>query len=552
MNLLGWDIGGVNTKVARVTDGHLTTALQRPFELLRAPDRLVPLLRELAGIMGADDSSSHALTMTAELSQLFRSKREGVSFVLDAMVTAFPRSVIRVFGVDGGFLTVEEARSRPMSVAAANWVATSTIAATWHPDSLLIDIGTTTADIIPVVGGRVAAEGRTDPERLASGELVYTGAVRTPVEAIASHVPVSGVLTGVAAEGFALSGDVHLWRGDLEEADYTWPTPDGRPAARTFAGERLARSVCADRELLDETAVSEIADAFAHEQVLRISAAIRTVHARHPSLRHAVVTGVGAFLGDAAARAAGLGAMWLSADIGRDAARCAPAAAVALLLARHEAGDYGNTVVDDASVGTVFPSREDGIDLVLKVGGGLLADSRSFDATLEIVGEALLGRRAVIVPGGGPFADAVRAVDRKVGLDDEAAHWMAVEAMDLYAELMTSRLKGAVRTETPAAIRVALAAGRLPVLAPFRWLRNADPLPHSWEVTSDSIAAWVARALGARQLVLLKPAGARGERLTDEYFARAVPASLAVSVIPADQTDGLRALLSHHADLIDG
>ena len=96
------------------------------------------------------------------------------------------------------------------------------------------------------------AEGNTDPDRLLSGELVYTGALRTPVEAVATRVPLRNGTAGVSAEAFALMGDVYVWLGRLSPRNYTSPTPDGRPATREYAGERLARAVCADREMLDE------------------------------------------------------------------------------------------------------------------------------------------------------------------------------------------------------------------------------------------------------------------------------------------------------------
>lgn len=332
--VVGWDVGGVNTKVARVRAGGVLAARSHPYELQRAPDALAPLLARLAAEVGAGDGDAHAVTMTAELSQLFRVKRDGVAFVLDAFAAALPRSDVRVHTVDGRLLAPDAARREPLAVAAANWAATARIVAAHHPDALLVDVGTTTADVVPIVGGRVAAVGRTDPERLASGELVYTGALRTPAEAIAHHVPLAGGLAGVSAEGFALAGDVHLWRGELAPADYTVPTPDGRPATREFAGERLARVVCGDRELLDERAVSEIADALAAAQVARIAEAIARVRARHPALRTAVVTGLGEFLATAAARAAGLHPIPLAEELGDAAARCAPAAAVALLLER--------------------------------------------------------------------------------------------------------------------------------------------------------------------------------------------------------------------------
>ena len=337
--VVGWDIGGVNTKVALVKDQRLVRACARPFELQRAPDTLVTVLRELASEVGAQAGPHavvHAVTMTAELSQMFRTKREGVAFVLDAVEAAFPSAfpslAARVFAVDGRFVDPADARSRPLSVAAANWAATAALVARQHRDAVLVDIGTTTADVIPIVGGVVVAQGRTDPERLASGELVYTGALRTPAEAIASHVIVDGERVGVSAEGFALAGDAHVWRGDLAPADYTTPTPDKRPATREYAGERLARVICADREMLDDARVSAIANAIAEAQIERVAEAIRRVCERHASLRTAVVTGLGAFLAKSAACRAGLSVASLADHLGADAARYAPAAAVALLL----------------------------------------------------------------------------------------------------------------------------------------------------------------------------------------------------------------------------
>lgn len=334
----GWDIGGVNTKVAYAIDGQVTAVEARPFELQRNPGALVPLLRELGGEQALAGGAPHAVTMTAELSQLFRTKREGVAFVLDAVEAAFPAAALHVFSVDGRFLPVAEARTRPLAVAAANWMATARAVAEHHPDALLVDVGTTTTDIIPIVGGLVAARGKTDPERLVSAELVYTGVLRTPTEAITPYVPLGEGLAGVSAEGFALAGDVHLWRGDLAPDDYTCPTPDGRPATREFAGERLARVVCADRELIDEAGISRLADSLARAQVRHLHSAIQRVLDRHPSIWMAVVTGLGAFLGVAAARASGLPSVPLSEKLGAAGARCAPAASVALLLERELAG----------------------------------------------------------------------------------------------------------------------------------------------------------------------------------------------------------------------
>jgi len=330
----GWDIGGVNLKSARVEAGTVHEALSLPFEIQRAPRGLTPALTELAGRLGIRASDPHAVTMTAELSQLFRTKREGVSFVLDAVAAAFPERLVRVYTVSGRFLTIAAARREPLDVAAANWAATARLVARTHPDAILIDVGSTTTDVIPIVAGDLAATGRTDLERLRAGELVYTGALRTPVEAIASTVCLDGAPTGVSAEGFALSGDVHLWLGALTSADYTVPSPDGRPATRAFAGERLARVVCADREMLDDAAITAIAESLAEAQVARIAGRVEAIRRRLPDLGLAVVGGLGDFLAAAAARRAGLQVISLAATLGARGARIAPAAAVALLLAQ--------------------------------------------------------------------------------------------------------------------------------------------------------------------------------------------------------------------------
>src|SRR5215204_1689118 len=242
--VLGWDIGGVNTKVARLSsdhDGSLLQTASLPYEIKRNPAALATTLRQAARSVGNQGGDLHAVTMTGELSQAFRTKREGVAFILDAMEEAFEGDPLKVYSVDGTFVTPKTARELPLSVAAANWVATSAFIARMLPTCVLLDIGSTSADLIPIVNGRVAAEGRSDPARLLSGELVYTGAVRTPVEAVTGEVPLWGGKAGIGADGFALIGDAHLWLGHIAPADYSCATPDGIPPTRESAGERLAR-----------------------------------------------------------------------------------------------------------------------------------------------------------------------------------------------------------------------------------------------------------------------------------------------------------------------
>ena len=326
--VLGWDIGGVNVKVARDDGPSASAPLAMQHDAAALPDTL----RSLGAGLGHRRGVPHAVTMTAELSQAFRTKREGVGFVLDAMAAAFPDDPVHVFLVDGCFVTPAEARRRPLDAGASNWMATAVLVAQFVPDGLLIDIGTTSTDIIPLVAGRPCPAGRTDPARLLSGELVYTGAVRTPAEALVREVPLWGGHAPVAAEGFATVGDAHVWLGRLDPSDYTVPTADGRPPTRVFAGERLARVVCGDREMLDDPAIAGIARALVEAQLQLVTQGVRRVRARCRDPGVAATAGLGDFIAAEAARRAGLEPVPIGRWLG-ESGRTAPAAAVARLLA---------------------------------------------------------------------------------------------------------------------------------------------------------------------------------------------------------------------------
>jgi (4-(4-[2-(gamma-L-glutamylamino)ethyl]phenoxymethyl)furan-2-yl)methanamine synthase len=332
--VLGWDIGGVNLKVARLPSASGTTLPKvacRPLEIQHALPTLATTLAGLAGELGGRPGDQHAVTMTAELSQAFRTKREGVGYVLDALEASFPSRSLHVYTAGGEFVSSCHARQHPLTVAASNWMATARWVSQRFPSCLLIDMGSTSTDLIPIVEGEVTAIGRNDPERLQNGELLYTGMVRTPIEAIVHQVPLWGGEAGVSAEGFALIGDAYVWLDRLRPEDYTWRTPDGRPPSREYAGERLARVVCADREMLKESDIDVLASAVAGAQVEMISAVVRQVRARHPSIVLAVVTGMGAEIATRAAEAAGLKVVSLASEVGI-VPQAMPAAAVASLL----------------------------------------------------------------------------------------------------------------------------------------------------------------------------------------------------------------------------
>jgi (4-(4-[2-(gamma-L-glutamylamino)ethyl]phenoxymethyl)furan-2-yl)methanamine synthase len=333
MRVIGWDIGGANVKAALVTvDGGRTDALtvSRAFEIWKDRTALPGVLKSVAAELPAADAT--AVTMTAELSDVFRTKREGVTFVLDA-VGAISEGPVAVFTTEGTFLSAAEAGRRPLEVAASNWMATALLVARHVPDALLVDIGSTTTDVVPIRAGRVLARGRTDPERLLAGELVYTGVVRTNVAAIVDRLPLWGGQCPVAAEYFAVSGDVHVLLGDLDPAAYAGSTPDGRAPDAARAAERLARVVCADIEMLDGTEIEAMARAVAEAQARQVADALDQVGAQFTAPLGVIATGLGAFLAHRAAAARGLPCRDLSDVLGVDVGLAAPAVAVAWLLA---------------------------------------------------------------------------------------------------------------------------------------------------------------------------------------------------------------------------
>jgi probable H4MPT-linked C1 transfer pathway protein len=287
------DIGGANIKVAHA-GGQARTV---PFEVWKRPDELRSVIAAIAATLPRSDRV--ATTMTAELCDCYPTKSVGVNAVLDAVAEALPARPVVVWGVDGEFHGVREVRGRPHLAAAANWLALATLAARLVPDrtGLLIDIGTTTTDLIPLAAGSVGARGRSDTERLQNGELVYAGVRRTPVCALATELPLRGIPTGLAAEIFASTLDVYLTLGDIESNPADLSTADGRPATALAARDRLARMVCADIDTVAE------ADALALAQAADRCLIDRLVLAAERSCRPmigrpvtAVVAGSGEFL----------------------------------------------------------------------------------------------------------------------------------------------------------------------------------------------------------------------------------------------------------------
>jgi (4-(4-[2-(gamma-L-glutamylamino)ethyl]phenoxymethyl)furan-2-yl)methanamine synthase len=340
--ILGWDIGGANVKAAwmemRNNRVERVQVVSQPFEIWREKDRLPEVLQRL-GAAVAPNGFAHAMaiTITAELSDVFATKREGVQFVLNCIQQSFPERATYVLSLLGGFVPLGEAQLQPLNFAATNWLASAQYVAGQCPNCLLVDVGSTTTDILPILNGRVCVGGRTDMARLTSGELVFTGALRTNLAAIVQSIPVAGRYCRVASEYFAVSGDIHLILGYLSPQDYTCTTPDGRPPSIESARGRLARLVCADTEMLSAAEIDEIARYVFERQVRQIREGLGQVLSRLPELRGhpVIVLGAGAFLGEAAVKSMGMEIGNMRNDWGQKELAVAPCLAAAHLLAEH-------------------------------------------------------------------------------------------------------------------------------------------------------------------------------------------------------------------------
>lgn len=352
MRVLGLDIGGANIKAATADGDSISVA----FRIWQNKEGLGRILQDLPVVQGLRPDIV-AVTMTAELADCFCTKAEGVEFVIRAVEDVFPQSLVRVWLTSGEFCEPSEALDLPELAAASNWHALATWAGRAVPigPALLIDVGSTTTDIVPLMDGLPVPEGRTDLERLAASELRYTGVRRTPVCAVVQSVPLvlptspeisqEETFIPVAAEVFSTVLDVHIINDDIPGDDSDTDTADGRPASRHASLNRLAHMLCCDLGELSEPQLVRVAGYIAEQQLQQICQAIqnRTEYLRRMSRNtasqriHALASGSGAWLAERAVQVTGESSFAsvsnLSEMFVRNVSGCAAAFAVARLAA---------------------------------------------------------------------------------------------------------------------------------------------------------------------------------------------------------------------------
>jgi probable H4MPT-linked C1 transfer pathway protein len=266
---IGWDVGGAHLKAARAENGRVVAAVQAASPLWLGVFRLDDAFDAIKKQLGSADR--HAVAMTGELSMAFASRQEGVRALTAAVIAHLAPVPVKFYGGRAGFLTAEAVPEHTADVASANWHASAAVAARHRREALFVDIGSTTTDLIPIADGVVASRGYTDAERLAMGELVYTGLVRSMVFASANRAPVDGSWTPLMNDDFANMADVRRIIGDLPAEADLQATTDGRDKSLAASRARLARMVGRDASDLDDAAWLSLAEWFA-EQQLRVIA----------------------------------------------------------------------------------------------------------------------------------------------------------------------------------------------------------------------------------------------------------------------------------------
>lgn len=337
MSVIGWDIGGAHLKAARVANGRVADVVQLPCPIWLGTERLDEALAAAGARLGP--AERHAATMTGELADIFPTRAAGVAAISATLARALAPAPLLIYAGRAGFLPADAAAAHVADIASANWHASAALCARSVPGALFVDIGSTTTDLVPISAGAVRAVGYTDAERLAAGELVYTGLTRSFLMSLAPAAPVAGVWTPLACEHFATSADVYRILDELPEGADQMPTADGREKTVPASRARLARMVGRDAAQLPDAAWRDLAAWFAEAQLRRIADGAMLVLSRAGLAEDAPLIGAGVGRRLATRLAARLNRpstdfaalIGASGEAGEWPGYCAPAVAVALL-----------------------------------------------------------------------------------------------------------------------------------------------------------------------------------------------------------------------------
>ncbi|HWO99662.1 MAG TPA: hydantoinase/oxoprolinase family protein [Methylococcus sp.] len=300
LDWIGWDLGGAHLKIAAFSaTGAVAAIRQYPCPLWQGTSALETALEQAFRDLDGLTFGRHAVTMTGELVDWFPDRVEGVLRLVAIMAERCGSDRVLIFAGRTGFLHPSEvSHDHAAAIASANWLATALWSARQIGDGLLIDIGSTTTDLIPIVSGEVCCKGYTDHERMRYDELVYTGVARTPVMTLSKTVPFEGEWTTLMAEHFATTADVYRLTGELAEHADLMPAADGGDKTVLGSMRRLARLVGRDFESARPTAWRYLAHFLRECQIVRIHRAVERQLSRDCLTAEApwIGAGVGRFL----------------------------------------------------------------------------------------------------------------------------------------------------------------------------------------------------------------------------------------------------------------
>jgi probable H4MPT-linked C1 transfer pathway protein len=320
-DLIGWDVGGAHIKACLLRRGEVFDVAQWACPLWLGMDRLAPVLQAARERWPGLGAAQHAVTMTGEMVDLFANREQGVRQIAAELARSLiapslaqePAAAARAeagsvhfFAGDAGWCRAQDVAVHWQAIASANWLATARHAALRFGEGLLVDIGSTTTDLIAFKGARVLSPTRTDAQRLASGELVYQGVVRTPLCALAQRIDWRGTPHNVMNEFFASAADVYRLTGELNPAHDLVPSADNAAKDLPATRQRLARMIGLDQREATPEEWLVFARAWRAAQVAELGGQLRRVMAAHGLGRDAVLVsaGCGDFLvGDVLAQA---------------------------------------------------------------------------------------------------------------------------------------------------------------------------------------------------------------------------------------------------------
>jgi (4-(4-[2-(gamma-L-glutamylamino)ethyl]phenoxymethyl)furan-2-yl)methanamine synthase len=293
---VGWDIGGAHVKACLFEAGQLVDVVQVPCPLWQGMRHLDDALDAVASRWPALEHARQALTMTGEMTDLFPDREEGVRRIAERLVRRWPR--VSCFAGDAGWVEAHQAAREWSRIASANWLATARHAARHLDAGVLVDIGSTTTDLIAFQDGRVLCSARNDAARLATGELVYHGVVRTPLCALAPRIDWRNRAVNVMNEFFATTADVYRLTGELVAAHDQQATADGAAKDADATRRRLARMLGLDARDGSPMEWLALARRWRAAQVEEIGAQLARVLAQHelPDDTAVISAGCGEFL----------------------------------------------------------------------------------------------------------------------------------------------------------------------------------------------------------------------------------------------------------------